>query len=372
MSSLPNNDAQFQQSTPDNNNKANDIASTKEVKYEYETLMNEEKNEENLKDEDIPAFCEEKKKAEEYVVSSKDNVVEGTNATSEISRDSLVLSNEQCGTDIIRTSRNNSCIGSPCVTKDNSIENREKLIDESQGENPKESDIKGVNEKEPSFDSNKVIIEDQLSQDLDKNIKGKQSEKKKEDLLRSTEEEEIRSQKIKEDKAKQPTAVMIANRPTRKKPRGKPRANTPRVASSSSTSARRRSISLATPKVANRKMTRRGSTGSYNRGTTGSYIKKKDKKSPNNKPIDEKSYLQSHSAEFRRRIKNVKSRLFKETKSFVAYKSARYKESQERRNRVEEIARRTQRLYADRSIDFSKKSKRQRDDIWRRRSTLEI
>jgi len=166
--------------------------------------------------------------------------------------------------------------------------------------------------------------------------------------------------KIKEDKAKQPIAVMITTRPSRKKPRGKPKSSKPLVALKCRKSSRSRSTSVAAEKIVSRKVTRRKSTGSCDIG--------RPKKSNCNYIIEHNRYLKSHSAEFRKRINNVKSRLFKETKSFVAYKSARHKEAQERRNRVEEIARKTKYLYADRSIDFSKKSKRQREDMWRRRT----
>jgi len=166
--------------------------------------------------------------------------------------------------------------------------------------------------------------------------------------------------KIKVDKAKQPVAVMITTRSLNKKPRGKPKSSKPSVALKRRQSSRRRSTSVAAEKSVPRKMTRRKSTGSCNIG--------RRKKSNCSHIMEHNLYLKSHSAEFRKRINNVKSRLFKETKSFVAYKSARHKESQERRNRVEEIARKTKYLYADRSIDFSKKSKRQREDIWRRRT----
>jgi len=166
--------------------------------------------------------------------------------------------------------------------------------------------------------------------------------------------------KIKEDKAKQPIAVMITTRHSRKKPRGKLKSSKTSVALNSRKSSRSRSTSVAAEKFVPRKMTRRKSTGSCNIG--------RKKKSNCSYIIEHNLYLKSHSAEFRKRINNVKSRLFKETKSFVAYKSARHKEAQERRNRVEEIARKTKYLYADRSIDFSKKSKRQREDMWRRKS----
>jgi len=154
---------------------------------------------------------------------------------------------------------------------------------------------------------------------------------------------------------------MITTRPSRKKPRGKPKSSKPSVALKCRKSSRSRSTSVAAEKFDSRKMTRRKSTGSCDIG--------RGKKSNCSHIIEHNLYLKSHNAEFRRRINNVKSRLFKETKSFVAYKSARHKDAHERRNRVEEIARKTKYLYADRSIDFSKKSKRQREDIWRRRTT---
>jgi len=220
--------------------------------------------------------------------------------------------------------------------------------------------------------------------------------------------------KIKEDKAKQPIAVMITTRPSRKKARGTPKSCKPSVALNCRKSTRSRSTSVEAEKFGPRKMTRRKSTGSSDIGrgkksncshiiehnlyikshsaefrrrinnvksrlfketksltrrkSTGSCDIGRGKKSNSSHIIEHNLYLRSHSSEFRRRINNVKSRLFKETKSFVAYKSARHKETQERRNRAEEIARKTKYIYADRSIDFSKKSKRQREDIWRRRT----
>merc|ERR1712060_738578 len=152
----------------------------------------------------------------------------------------------------------------------------------------------------------------------------------------------------------------ITTRPSRKKARGKPKSIKPSVALKCRKSTRSRSTSVAAEKFGPRKMVRRKSTGSSDIG--------RGKKSNCTHIIEHNLYIKSHSAEFRKRINNVKSRLFKETKSFVAYKSARHREAQERRNRVEEIARKTKYIYADRSIDFSKKSKRQREDIWRRRT----
>jgi len=166
--------------------------------------------------------------------------------------------------------------------------------------------------------------------------------------------------RIKEDKAKQPIAVMVTTRPKTKR-RGKPKSNARLVTLKGRKSSHSRSTSVAAEKTRPQKPIRRKSTGSCNIGPR--------KTSNCSHIIEHNLYIKSHSNEFRKRIKNVKSRLFKETKSFVAYKSARHREAQERRNRVEEIARKTKYLYADRSIDFSKKSKRQREDIWRRRSS---
>jgi len=71
--------------------------------------------------------------------------------------------------------------------------------------------------------------------------------------------------------------------------------------------------------------------------------------------------------ELRKRLKNVKSKLYCETKSFRAYKCARSRDALKRQKGVGAIAERTERLYSDRSIDFNKKSKRQRQNLRRKK-----
>jgi len=321
------------------------------VKNENVILLSE-----NPKGEDITS-CENQKEADDNALQGKYKEVDDASVTCKNSEDTLIVSNLNYGPDLT-SPKEKSCIASQIATE---RQEREDLL-----VNEKESDIRCVNAKESSLDTN--VLEDHFSKDLYEKLEEIQCDSKNEDVIVSTQEDNMSSQKKKEDKAKQPTAVLITTKLSPKKPRGKPRGNKPIVKTSSRSSSCRPITSLGTTNVVNRKMTRRGSTGSYNSRSKG-------KKVPNNYEVEEmKLYTQAHNAECRRRIKNVKSRLFQDTKSFAAYKSARYKESQERKNRVEEFARRTRRLYANREIDFSKKSKRQRDDVCRRRrrSNLKI
>jgi len=108
---------------------------------------------------------------------------------------------------------------------------------------------------------------------------------------------------------------------------------------------------------AKRTATRRASTGSYvSECEMNSLIKVSKVFNP--------TYMK-----LRKRLKNVKSKLYCETKSFRAYKCARSRDAQKRQKGVGAIAERTGRLYAHRSIDFSKKSKRQRQDSRRKKFT---
>merc|ERR1712060_817702 len=98
---------------------------------------------------------------------------------------------------------------------------------------------------------------------------------------------------------------MIATRPSRKKARGKPKSSKSSAALDCRKSTRSRRASVEAEKLGPRKMTRRKSTGSCDIG--------RGKKSNCSHIIEHNLYLKSHSAEFRKRINNVKSRLFNET-----------------------------------------------------------
>jgi len=118
-------------------------------------------------------------------------------------------------------------------------------------------------------------------------------------------------------------------------------------------------IHLTTPRGSSesrtiRKMGRRGSSGTSKRESEKDRRKKRRKVEERKNDLQ---LLQACNSHLRRRIKNVKSKLFSETKSFLAYKSARQEEKLQRRKK--RTTKQTELRYADRSIDFNKKSKRQ-------------
>lgn len=120
-------------------------------------------------------------------------------------------------------------------------------------------------------------------------------------------------------------------------------------------------VHLATPKIpsASRVIRRRGLTGASKRESEKNPRKKRRKVEGRKTDLQ---HLQTYNSDLRRRIKNVKSKLFSETKCFRAYKSARQEEAlQRRKKRTKVIAKETELRYADRSIDFNKKSKRQQE-----------
>jgi len=166
-----------------------------------------------------------------------------------------------------------------------------------------------------------------------------------------------------------PTGKVSLSRRIIAKPRGKPKGKvgsrirrshiaTPKAVQVASGGR----INLTTPKVSStsrmiKKMGRRGLTGTSTRKSDKDRRKKRRKVEERKNDLQ---HLQACNADLRRRIKNVKSKLFSETKSFRAYKSARQTEElQRRKKRTKVIAKQTELRYADRSIDFSKKSRRQ-------------
>jgi len=173
----------------------------------------------------------------------------------------------------------------------------------------------------------------------------------------STLENDDETVQANEDKAIRPTASSSAGPEVNKKSRGKPQAKKNHVSNS-------RTI-RTTPKAQLGVSTKRRATKSYTTKNNNS-LKKLNK-------FDRKKVTPWRSdLNLKKRLKNVKSKLFSETKSFSAYKRARSKESEERRKRLEKMTkakRAEQSYYADRSIDFSKRSKRQRLDAERRLQT---
>jgi len=177
------------------------------------------------------------------------------------------------------------------------------------------------------------------------------------------------------NKAANPTAKVSGIRRVIAKPRGKakgkvgsiPRRShiaTPNAVQVTSSE----DVHLTTPKGSSesrmiRKMGRRGSSGTSIRES------EKDRRQKRRKVEERKNdlqHLQASNSHFRRRIKNVKSKLFSETKSFRAYKSARQEEKLQRSKK--RTSKQTELRYADRSIDFNKKSKRQH--VSRRNDTV--
>jgi len=157
-----------------------------------------------------------------------------------------------------------------------------------------------------------------------------------------------------EDRATRPIATLCT--PRKKKLRGKPKTKTIEVVSQSRKQA-------TTPKVGNRGEMRGGATISeskWNSISKRNEITKKVKAS------------WSFDSNLKKRIKTVKSRLFKETKCFVAYKQARLKRSEERKKKLATKARtrKTQQKYADRKIDFSKRSRRKRQAVSKRQKQV--
>lgn len=80
--------------------------------------------------------------------------------------------------------------------------------------------------------------------------------------------------------------------------------------------------------------------------------------------------LDEQNADLRRRLKNVKSKLFSDTRSFASYKYARSREMRKLKDKNGEMARRTELLYAGRAIDFNKKSRRQSHGVSMRRKSV--
>jgi len=171
------------------------------------------------------------------------------------------------------------------------------------------------------------------------------------------------------NKASNSTGKVSHSRRIIAKPRGKPKGKvglrtrrshiaTPRAVQV----AKSGHVNLTSPKVSStsrmvKKMGRRGLTGPSTRKSEKDRQKKRRK--VEERKID-RQQLQASNSDLRRRIKNVKSKLFSETKSFRAYKSARQEaELKRRKKRTKVIAKQTELRYSDRSIDFSKKSKRQ-------------
>jgi len=155
----------------------------------------------------------------------------------------------------------------------------------------------------------------------------------------------VEKQLKKEDRATRPVATLSkGNRPSKKKLRGKPQAKRIKILSRSRNQ-------VTTPKVGNRGYVTRGAT--ISEGKESSIIQR-------NEVTKKGATAWSSDLNFQERIKNVKSRLFKETKSFVAYKKARLKQTEERKKKLatKTRARKAQQKYADRSIDFGKRIKR--------------
>jgi len=383
MTNLPINEVQSVESPPNSTSKgADNVPFTEHVNSGDFVSVNEE----NPLNEDIQTQSEENGQDGDIATQNEDNEVELIQeAKDKNDVASLVASEDKSEPEIMGTNEETSYtdtrlleedlqLGLEIAIEETDIKVRNEdnssidlVVGEEKSKTQVTPSIEEPDKKDNDGKSNvelRDMILDNRGQELEVLIEEKLTEVKNQETFPSNEKKHEILLNYKVDEAKQPAAVMITSRRSRKKPRGKPPSNRSGVALSYRKSRRSRSTSVATPKVDTRNVTRRKSTGSYSIG--------RQKISNCNHINEHKLYLQSHSAQYRRRIKNVKSRLFKETKSFVAYKSARHKEAQERRNKVEEIARKTQRLYADRSIDFSKKSKRQREDIWRRRSTIKI
>lgn len=170
-------------------------------------------------------------------------------------------------------------------------------------------------------------------------------------------------------KAANPTAKLSGSRRVIAKPRGKAKGKvgsrtrrshiaTPNAVQVSSSG----DIHLTTPKVSSasrmiRKMGKRGSTGTCIRESEKDRRKKRRKVEERKNDLQ---HLQASNSNLRRRLKNVKSKLFSETKSFRAYKSARQEEKLQRsKKRTKAISKQTELRMAGRSINFNKKSKRQ-------------
>lgn len=181
-----------------------------------------------------------------------------------------------------------------------------------------------------------------------------------------------RNQMRTKEKAAKPVPTMITSERTSIKSRGKPQG---KVVSKSRRSfmatpiavqvSNRRQTLQVTPRVSSsRKMIRKTGRGSTAASRNESENNPRKKRRKERERQNDLLHLKAYNSNYRRRLKNVKSKLFSETKCFRAYKSARQEEAEKRRNkRTKLIAKKTQLQYADRSIDFNEKSKRQKEQV---------
>jgi len=165
------------------------------------------------------------------------------------------------------------------------------------------------------------------------------------------------------DKAKQPTATLVTpSRIVGRRKGGKPRAKSQTL----------KNCRIECPAAY---------LSTARRGPWQRNIAKNDKKLMQEQSSTEKKSvrqqrrahldkLDEQNAELRRRLKNVKSKLFSDTRSFASYKYARSREMRKLKDRNGEMARRTEILYADRAIDFNKKSWRQSHGVSMRRKSV--
>jgi len=102
--------------------------------------------------------------------------------------------------------------------------------------------------------------------------------------------------------------------------------------------------------------TRRASTGSCGSKSEKKLLREKmskEKELPRQQRRANQGKLDAQNAKLRWRLKNVRSKLFSETRSFTAYKSARSRQTKKRNVKSGNLTMETD--YTDRSFDFSRK-----------------
>jgi len=183
----------------------------------------------------------------------------------------------------------------------------------------------------------------------------------------------VRNIEPKVDKAKQPTATLITVsrhgvsrniRKLTKEVKAKQPTATLAKASKDVRSRKGRKVRCKSVKAYNRitattaSLARRSRTESCRSKSEKKVLQQQRNKNKELLRQRRRAYqenLDTQNAELRRRIKNVRSKLFSETRSFAAYKFARSRQMKEQNDKSCEMVRRS-----DRSVDFTKKSRRQR------------